>query len=93
MRPPAKAAAKLAAAVSMMSVLASAMAMAGGPAAAGLAAMLGVPLAALCWVLNDPGRSERLVQVIHAIRATTPPPPGDSDQHAISPASRSRSTA
>lgn len=75
--------AKLTGTVSVASALVSAVAMVGGPAAVGLSVTLAILLGWLCWVLNDPGRSERLVQVIHAVRGTTAVKPGEEDQPSL----------
>ncbi len=85
MKPASKTAVKLVGGVSTMSALVSVVALVGGAAAAGPVAALGVLLAALCWVLNDTGRSDRLVQVIHAVRGTSAPPPHEHDHPAIQP--------
>lgn len=60
-----------------MSALTSAVAVLGGPIAAGLVTAIVVLLLALCWVLNDHKRTGRLVKLIQAVRGTTPRPPRD----------------
>lgn len=56
-----------------MSLPVAAVAAIGGPLAAALAAMLVVVVVALCWVLSDPTRTRHLVELIQAVRGSTPP--------------------
>ncbi|WP_131736251.1 hypothetical protein [Actinomadura roseirufa] len=91
MRPAVKSAVKATGAVGALAALVPAIAMAGGPAVSGAAVMLAAVLGALCWVLDDPGRSDRLVQVIHALRGAPPNPtvnPVGPPPHPAAPADR-----